>query len=79
MIQLTGHSQAKDAVIAMLQLIGAALLLFCALSTHTFAGAAPLEIREREQLLFSVPSISFHKPGLSSSMVADGMISAAVP
>jgi len=44
MNRLTRHSQAKNAVIAVLQLIGAALLLFCALWTPTLAEDAPLEI-----------------------------------
>ncbi len=44
MTQLTGHSQARRAITALLQLIGAALLLFFALSTPAFAEDAPLEI-----------------------------------
>jgi Rhodanese-like domain len=44
MNQSTGHSQAKNAIIAILQLVGAALLLFFALATPTVAEDAPREI-----------------------------------
>jgi hypothetical protein len=44
MTQLTRHPQTKSAIIAILQLLGAAILVFCALSAPTFAEDAPFEI-----------------------------------
>jgi threonine/homoserine/homoserine lactone efflux protein len=67
MTQLTRHPQAKNAIVAILQLIGAALLIFCALSTPTFANDSPgvRQMPRPKRSVEAMPDVFYYANGIS--------------
>jgi hypothetical protein len=79
MTKIARHSQVVGAAISLMQFIGAALLLCCALSVPTLAEDAPLEIAGAKTLEYrGVIDLISTTPGLVIVTIESKRISTAV-